>query len=299
MTINIKDIDSSLSELNIAIRDHYNWANKCLRLSLSGGEPDKEINDLHAHQHCRFSRWLTQRMQGVSLDRELILLIDKHHTAMHAAARALMLSIIARQVSAELLNHYNEAQQQFISSIDQYKEYLFSYRNLYDALTGLPLRHLMYQEFPLIRSRCERAERSLYLLILDIDRFKTINDTWGHNAGDDVLRSVASILKEATRNEERIYRFGGEEFIMLLEASSREQAEGAGKRICQHLASHPVSVDDQAIRVTVTGGLTFVSADDSLHSAIGRADKAMYYGKNTGRNRCILALSDEEMVTLE
>lgn len=299
MTINIKDIDSSLSELNIAISDHYNWANKCLRLSLLCGEPDKEINDLHAHQHCRFSRWLTQRMQGVSLDRELILLIDKYHTAMHAAARALMLSIIARQVSAELLNHYNEAQQQFISSIDQYKEYLFSYRNLYDALTGLPLRHLMYQEFPLIRARCERAERSLYLLILDIDRFKTINDTWGHNAGDDVLRSVASILKEATRNEERIYRFGGEEFIMLLEASSREQAEGAGKRICQHLASHPVNVDDQAIRVTVTGGLTFVSADDSLHSAIGRADKAMYYGKNTGRNRCILALSDEEMVTLE
>ncbi|SQA97682.1 Diguanylate cyclase YdeH [Cedecea neteri] len=248
MTINIKDIDSSLSELNIAIRDHYNWANKCLRLSLLGGEPDKEINDLHAHQHCRFSRWLTQRMQGVSLDRELILLIDKHHIAMHAAARALMLSIIARQVSAELLNHYNEAQQQFISSIDQYKEYLFSYRNLYDALTGLPLRHLMYQEFPLIRSRCERAERSLYLLILDIDRFKTINDTWGHNAGDDVLRSVASIFERghAQRGAHLSLRRRGVYYAAGRRAAG-EQAEGAGKRICQHLASHPVSVDDQAI----------------------------------------------------
>ncbi|VEC01085.1 Diguanylate cyclase YdeH [Cedecea lapagei] len=299
MTINIKDIDSSLLELNIAIRDHYNWANKCLRLSLLGGEPDKDVNDSDAHQHCRFSHWLNQRMQGANLDRELILLIDRQHAAMHVAARVLMLSIIAGKVSEELLNDYNEAQQKFISSIDKYKEYLFSYRNLYDALTGLPLRHLLYQEFPLIRSRSERVERSLYLLIMDIDRFKTINDTWGHNAGDDVLRSVASILKEATRNEERIYRFGGEEFIMLLEASSREQAERAGKRICQHLASHPVSVDDQNIKVTVTGGLTLVSADDSLHSAIGRADKAMYYGKNTGRNRCILALSDQEMVTLE
>lgn len=298
MPINVKDIDYSLSELNLAIRYHYEWANRLMTLSILGGEPDREIHDLDSHHHCRFSSWIRQHMSDCSLNHEQIKRLDKQHHEMHDIARELMLSIIDKTVTGTLLDRYHESQQTLITGLDKYKEYLFSYRNLHDTLTGLPLRHLLYQEFPLIRSRCERAEREFYLLIMDIDRFKTINDTWGHNAGDDVLRTVAATLKAATRNEERIYRFGGEEFIMLLEASNRRQAELAGVRICQYLAQHPISIGGESINVTVTGGLTQVIAEDSLHVAIGRADKAMYYGKNTGRNRCILALPDEEMVTL-
>ena len=298
MPINVKDIDYSLSELNLAIRYHYEWANRLMTLSILGGEPDREIHDLDSHHHCRFSSWIRQHMSDCSLNHEQIKRLDKQHHEMHDIARELMLSIIDKTVTGALLDRYHESQQTLISSLDKYKEYLFSYRNLHDTLTSLPLRHLLYQEFPLIRSRSERAGNQLYLLITDIDRFKTINDTWGHNAGDDVLRKVSSILKSGIREQDRIYRFGGEEFIMLFEAVDRPQAERIAHRACEHLALSPIAIDAREIVVTVTGGLTQVIAEDSLHVAIGRADKAMYYGKNTGRNRCILALPDEEMVTL-
>ena len=193
---------------------------------------------------------------------------------------------------------YQKAQQEFIHNLDQYKEHLFSWRNLHDALTGLPLRHLLYREFPLVRAQCQRMNHHLYLLIIDIDHFKSINDTWGHNAGDDVLRNVALALKEATRKAERIYRFGGEEFIILLDAKNDRDAQTAAQRIQQYLQQHSFLVGDDKITVTATGGLAKVLETDTLHQTIGRADKAMYYGKNTGRNRCIMAMTDSEMLTI-
>lgn len=298
MTININELDHSISELNIATKDHYDWAGKFMRLSLLGGEGDRDILDDESHRHCRFSHWLKQRLDGESLDREKVIDIDQHHTEMHGIARALMLSIISKAVTEELVSQYHHAQRTFINSLDNYKEYLFSYRNLHDALTGLPLRHLLYEEYPLILARCERMNHNLYVLIMDIDRFKSVNDTWGHNAGDDVLRSVALTLKSATRKAERIYRFGGEEFVILLEAANDKDAQAAAQRMRMYLESHVIEVDEQSINVTVTGGLTKVGAGDSLHSAIGRADKAMYFGKNTGRNRCVMSSANEEMVTL-
>lgn len=298
MTININELDHSLSELNIATKDHYDWAGKLMRLSLLGGEGDRDIMDSESHRHCRFSKWLTLHLDGESLDRRRVIDIDQYHTEMHDIARALMLSIISKKVSEELVTQYHQAQRVFINSLDSYKEYLVTYRNLHDALTGLPLRHLLYEEYPLILARCERMNHNLYVLIMDIDRFKSVNDTWGHNAGDDVLRSVALTLKSATRKAERIYRFGGEEFVILLEAANDKDAQAAAQRMRWHLQSHVFKVEEQQINVTVTGGLTKVGAGDSLHSAIGRADKAMYFGKNSGRNRCVMSTVDEEMVTL-
>lgn len=298
MTLNINDLDYSLSELNIAIKDHYEWAAKILCLNLLGGEADEEIIHPASHCYCRFSMWLALRLEGGALDREMIALIDHQHTDMHDVARDLMQSILTKTVTEELVQRYHSSQQILIESLDRYKEYLYSYRNLHDALTGLPLRHLLYQEFPLVRSKYKLSESSVYVLIMDIDRFKSINDTWGHNAGDDVLRSVALTLRAATRDNERIYRFGGEEFITLLIAHNDEDAGFAAERMRKHLESHPINIEEQTVNVSVTGGLTRVRSQDSLHEAIGRADKAMYYGKNTGRNRCILSTTAEDLITL-
>jgi diguanylate cyclase (GGDEF)-like protein len=294
----INDLDYSITELNLAINDHYDWAGKFLRLSLLGGEVDGDILDPNSAQHCRFSRWLSLRMNGEALDKEMVITIDKNHTHMHNVARELMQSIVHQHVTDSLLMKYQKAQQEFIHNLDQYKEHLFSWRNLHDALTGLPLRHLLYREFPLVRAQCQRMNHHLYLLIIDIDHFKSINDTWGHNAGDDVLRNVALALKEATRKAERIYRFGGEEFIILLDAKNDRDAQTAAQRIQQYLQQHSFLVGDDKITVTATGGLAKVLETDTLHQTIGRADKAMYHGKNTGRNRCIMAMTDSEMLTI-
>ena len=291
MPVNVNDIDHSLFVLNTAIKEHYLWGEKLLCLNLFGGVAGDDMTGSESHLHCRFSEWLVLSTQGDALDRDQVLTIARHHQRMHDIARTLAQAVMSGTATRELVSQYHEQQQAFIGSIDTYKSYLFAYRNQHDALTGLPLRHLLYQEFPGFLARSQRNRNHLYLLIVDIDRFKSINDTWGHNAGDAVLQQVAQRLKSATRGAERLYRFGGEEFILLLEAADDQAAQQAAERIRRQLADKDIDISGHAVTVTVTGGLTEVNEEEGLHEFIGRADGAMYFGKNNGRNCCVMSLA--------
>ena len=296
--MNIVDIDAALIELSSAQKMHSQWLVKLLELSLLGGAPDADLIHSRAHELCRFSHWLRRQQNRHAQHSGYIAGIESTHKVMHERARALMLAISQQRVTISLLRHFHAAHQALMDHIDKYREYLLVFRNMHDTLTGLPLRHLLYQDFDFIRARCKRHQHALWLLIMDIDRFKSINDTWGHNVGDEVLRQVAATLKASIRKNGRIYRFGGEEFIALLEAGSETEARQAGSRICHSLARHPVHIKERAFCVTVTGGLTPVEESETLHQAIGRADKAMYFGKNNGRNRCVMIHQNEAMAAL-
>lgn len=298
MPINIDDVDLSISALNLAIKEHYLWAEKLLCLNLFGGNAGGDIIDNDSHLHCEFSKWLMLRSQGDTLDRDMVMDINRHHKIMHNLAKALAQEVISGTATMARVNRYHEQQQTFIDSIDSYKSYLFAYRNQHDALTGLPLRCLLYQEFPGYLARCKRNNSDLYVLILDIDRFKFINDTWGHNTGDFVLQQVAKRIKSATREVERLYRFGGEEFIILMEVTGVLAAQYAAERIRRNLADYNIPISGQLINITVTGGLTKRHESEELHDVIGRADKAMYYGKNNGRNCCVVGGVGEDAYQL-
>ena len=280
-------IDNDLIALNQAIKSHYEWAGKLLELALLGGQADEAILHPSAHQRCHFSAWINSNLQENQPAAELVSRIYYAHVIMHDRARDLLQAILNKTVSPVILSNYHHAQQLFINSIDKYKEYLFESRNHLDTLTGLPLRHLLYSDFALMQQRNQHGGKTIFVLLMDIDRFKSINDNWGHNAGDEVLRRVADILRSGARRHEPVYRFGGEEFIMLIEASSGKEACQCAARLCRYLESQPVILGEASLSVTVTGGIVGLKEGESLHDAIGRADKAMYHGKNTGRNRCI------------
>ncbi|PWW05963.1 diguanylate cyclase [Mangrovibacter plantisponsor] len=294
----ILNIDNDLIALNQAIKNHYEWAGKLLELALLGGKTDEAILHPLAHQRCQFSRWISHNLEEGHPGAELVSRIYYAHVIMHDRARDLMQAIMNTAVSPVILSNYHHAQQLFINSIDKYKEYLFESRNHMDTLTGLPLRHLLYSNFALMQARNQRAGKRIFVLLMDIDRFKSINDCWGHNAGDEVLRRVADILCSGARRHEPVYRFGGEEFIMLIEASSGKEACQCAARLCHHLESNPVELGAELLTVTVTGGIVGLKEGESLHDAIGRADKAMYHGKNTGRNRCIYMSETGQLMTL-
>ncbi|HCR1869678.1 TPA: diguanylate cyclase, partial [Enterobacter hormaechei subsp. xiangfangensis] len=289
----VGEIDNFLSTLNTAIKEHYLWSEKFLCLNLFGGEPDYDIIHSNSHLYCHFSEWLMLRTQGYTLERDMVLAINHHHQGMHDIARSLAEAVISGTATRSLVSQYHEQQQAFIDSIETYKSYLFAYRNQHDTLTGLPLRQLLYQEFPGFLRRCQRNNSTPYLLIMDIDRFKSINDNLGHNAGDYVLQQVAQHLQSGSRDDDRLYRFGGEEFIILLEAKNCQAAQSVAERIRCHLADSSILVAGQPVNITVTGGLTEVREQEGLHEVIGRADNAMYYGKNNGRNCCVLSQADK------
>jgi two-component system cell cycle response regulator len=156
-----------------------------------------------------------------------------------------------------------------------------------DSLTGL----INYREFH--RQLTEEVERSrrygrpFSLLMLDIDHFKTINDTYGHLAGDTALRSVAALLREEVRPTDMVARYGGEEFILVLPETAGPGALTLAERLRARVAGHAIAVTgDQTTSLTVSIGLaSYPGETDSVQKLLSAADQALYAAKAGGRNR--------------
>jgi diguanylate cyclase (GGDEF)-like protein len=158
-----------------------------------------------------------------------------------------------------------------------------------DQLTGL----LNRREFDRILSeeeeRVRRFGHTLALVMVDIDHFKSVNDTHGHPAGDAVLREVARRLAALPRAVDRVARFGGEEFALVLMQTDRSSALEVARRVCAVIEHEPVLVSDTiALNLTASAGVA-VLPDDGISGAalVAAADKALYAAKARGRNRAV------------
>ncbi len=164
-------------------------------------------------------------------------------------------------------------------------------RSVTDELTKLYNRRYFFVR---VNEECERVTRYgggwFSILILDIDHFKRVNDTYGHLAGDEVLREIAKILKTSARSTDVAARFGGEEFIMLLPETDLQGGAKFAERIRKKIEDHSFQYKDKIIPVTVSIGVASGGCKDNKTPdvIIGQADKALYKAKETGRNRvCI------------
>ena len=156
---------------------------------------------------------------------------------------------------------------------------------LTDSLTGLLNRHAMNQRLQSEWNRLQREDIPFGLLMLDIDHFKRINDTFGHAVGDQVLAELAKRLMEMTRNYDACCRWGGEEFLILLSNADYEGIETVYRKLHQSLLDNPVSLDDgQLIPMTFSAGANLVLANSSLDKSIKLTDEALYRAKRKGRN---------------
>jgi diguanylate cyclase (GGDEF)-like protein len=167
-----------------------------------------------------------------------------------------------------------------------------------DDLTGLYNRRHFLALAEDERRRHERKHRSLALLILDIDLFKSINDRFGHDVGDAVICHVASICREGMLGFDILARIGGEEFVLLLPETTGEQAMILAERVRQRLEAHPSTVDGADVRVTASIGVSEGGAQsESIGDLMKRADQALYQAKRDGRNRVRLARRTSQRVT--
>jgi len=130
----------------------------------------------------------------------------------------------------------------------------------------------------------ELGASGLYLLLLDIDHFKKVNDNYGHLNGDIVLRSLALNISNNIRRSESMYRYGGEEFIVLLHATHDDEAVIIAERLRRDIARLETIAGEHIIRITFTGGLTRIHQGEVLREVLERADIALYTGKKSGRN---------------
>lgn len=159
-------------------------------------------------------------------------------------------------------------------------------RALHDALTGLGNRFAYEERMKQECERWRRYARPTVLSIWDVDHFKRINDRYGHNAGDNVLKILGRLLKKHTRKSDFIARFGGEEFMMLLPETDIEVAYAVAEKLRQLIAASKFMYHGQPVPVTISCGLAEFVADDEPDKVFQRADVALYEAKQVGRNCC-------------
>ncbi len=157
-----------------------------------------------------------------------------------------------------------------------------------DPVVRLWNRRYLLERFREERARALRHEHALACMILDIDRFKRINDTFGHDAGDAVLQSLAALLRRQTRTEDIAARYGGEEFCILLPGSSRDGATQLAERLRQAIERHRLPKSAGVRSITVSIGLAEFAPTDSGTELFTRADQAMYEAKAAGGNQVCL-----------
>ena len=155
----------------------------------------------------------------------------------------------------------------------------------HDSLTGLPNRNLLHDRMDQAAARVRRHGGKLAILFIDLDKFKPVNDLYGHKVGDALLAQVADVLQKSVRHSDTVARIGGDEFaIVLEEISNPRQATKIAAKIVQHLAT-PLQVLEQTCHVGASIGIALFPDDgDSLEDVVKAADQAMYRVKNSGRN---------------
>ena len=157
-----------------------------------------------------------------------------------------------------------------------------------DQLTGLLNRRELDRVLAEERERALRFGHRLALVMVDIDHFKSINDTHGHPTGDAVLREVARRLGNEVRNVDRVARFGGEEFALILVQTDAAAGLDVARRVCAAIEGTPIMAEGRELRVTVSAGVAALPDDGRTESAlVAAADKALYAAKQRGRNRAL------------
>jgi diguanylate cyclase (GGDEF)-like protein len=155
-----------------------------------------------------------------------------------------------------------------------------------DALTFLPNRRQIVKDLQNEVIFSDRYGTPLSISMLDIDHFKTINDTYGHTVGDEVLRSLGSELRNHIRYPDTIGRYGGEEFLIVLPHSALKAASEQAERLCKYVRSLVMKPGEQEIGITVSIGIAqYKTHNEDWEGLLSRADTALYQAKNSGRDR--------------
>lgn len=167
----------------------------------------------------------------------------------------------------------------------------------HDHLTGLFNRKYFFDQLAQDASRCRRLNWELGIAMIDADNFKYINDTYGHQAGDEVLKELANRLQGTLRTSDSLCRYGGEEFALILPNADQQQVKLVCERLRQCVKQSPIFYEQHEINITVSIGTSFLEKNKSLEEMIAEADAALYLAKNNGRDRLEQHLAEQKIAS--
>ncbi len=229
------------------------------------------------------SRYQDRLTPDLNTEQLNLLIVDLNSTTTHMAKN-----------NRHLLRDLNDSREEISSLKKQLQEMKKQVKT--DSLTALANRKAFFEQISEMEANGDFLHGKHSLLMLDIDHFKKVNDTFGHLFGDKVIKAVAMVLKKNTKGKDLAARFGGEEFIVLLPDTGIEGARVVAETIRQTIeGASIINPNNKQIvsKVTISIGMTEMLDEDDFESMIVRADKALYAAKENGRNQVVEAHRDE------
>lgn len=276
-----KRISEELKNLRI---DHARWLkhfNKLLICDIY----DETFNV--GHLNCNFGKWYHNiNNENLTSNNDFNYLGYVHKELHEKASKIFQKHINKKKILEEEYDDLIQSEIFFLTSLDIVYTAINSTMYSIDDLTQLPNRALFYSILEKEYAKLEREDNSNCLVFVDIDHFKKVNDTYGHLAGDIVLKNIANKLSLSIRRYDSIGRHGGEEFLIFLPKTHIVEAKEIIDRIRKKIQDLVINIDSESsIAVTCSFGLSSFTLDKSLPEIIQNADKALYLAKENGRNK--------------
>ncbi|MCA9285634.1 MAG: diguanylate cyclase [Phycisphaerales bacterium] len=283
------ELREALTELEQAIYHHDQWAEGLYGTLICGLPADQRDLNGDSHCQCRFGQWYYKSGSTLLESHSGFIEIGAEHRRMHQyATRMLRSSMEGRSIVIADYEQFLTALKRLRLEIATVEHEIKDVLQNVDPLTGTPSRVAMLTKLRELHELAQRRVHDAVVVMMDLDRFKDVNDTHGHLVGDKVLVSVAHYVMAHLRPYDRIYRYGGEEFLLCIPDTDLRLGLEAVERLREGLATLPhQTAGGQSFHVTVSFGLTLLDPDLPVEQSIDRADKALYTAKTAGRNRTI------------
>ena len=259
---------------------------------IAGTLPTYEVEALFEQLRNTSDRWISQfssEQQALKQDIETL----KHTKGCENCPEVMALlnqSILPRleqleQATSQMMERMDSLQRQFNRVRHQLSTDRINART--DPLSGLLNRRGLMEKLEEIIKDATESGETFSIILLDIDHFKRINDTFGHVVGDSVIRYLARILKNETKGQDIVARIGGEEFVIILPHTNYDGARRVAEKIRQTVAHKKLSVklNNQPLQFTISAGVAVYQLGEPIEALFERADKALYHAKESGRNR--------------
>lgn len=277
----------TLQELEQASYNHRMWYKDLIRSIACQLPPDSRDLAEDAHHHCRFGQWYYTFNEDEFADNPTFQSIEIEHRKMHElAGKLLNTSKHMEKISPIDYDNFANTLERLGINIETLKHEIEETLYNRDALTGARNRVTMLSDLRRLIELAQRGVQQSIICIMDIDLFKSINDTYGHQVGDQVLVAVTNYVLRHLRPYDKVYRYGGEEFLLVMPHTDMETSQIVIERIREGLSTLVSTYcEGEAITVTASFGIAPLSANLTVEESIDRADQALYRSKNDGRNR--------------
>lgn len=285
-----EELQAIVRELDQAIYHHNQWYQDIIRSITCRLPFDKRDMDEAAHHHCPFGQWYYRVDDEDLQENKTFQSIRSEHKMIHTVARELLQSSAhSESISPMAFDRFSGTIERLRLNLNTLKYELEETLYKRDPLTGARNRVSMLSDLRKQMTLIDRLAETTTIALMDVDHFKQINDRYGHPVGDKVLSGIASYIIQNLRPYDNLYRYGGEEFLLMMPHTNLDTSMAIVERLRVGIESNaPACSQGEEINVTASFGITQLEAHLDVELAIENADKALYEAKNSGRNRSII-----------